>query len=158
MRVFGAFLYTIVVLPNFVAGLMFHSTHVTGQWDTWAFVDGNTYYAFYLITQDAPKSGSSPGNGFGVAISSDGVHWKDYGKVHSEVPNMGWEGTGAVWRSPKGTGRKAFLVNFSQCPHGGLQNISFAESDDLIHWTRTPPLNNTWFDIDTRFYKVRKNT
>lgn len=34
----------------------------------------------------------------------------------------------------------------------GLQNISFAESFDLVHWQRPAPYNATWFDIDTRYY------
>lgn len=32
-------------------GLMFHSQAVTKEWDTWVFVENNTYYAYYLVTE-----------------------------------------------------------------------------------------------------------
>jgi hypothetical protein len=47
-------------------GLMFQSHAVSSQWDTWAFVENGTYYAYYLVTEH------SPGEGFGVATSPDG--------------------------------------------------------------------------------------
>ena len=53
--------------------LMFQSHAVTSQWDTWAFCENGTYYAYYLITEH------SPGEGFGVATSPDGQHWHDHG-------------------------------------------------------------------------------
>ena len=53
-----------------VDALMFQSKAVTSQWDTWAMIENGTYYAYYLITE------YSPGEGFGVATSSDGVHWQ----------------------------------------------------------------------------------
>ena len=34
----------------------------------------------------------------------------------------------------------------------GYQNISFAESYDLIHWTRPAPLDATYFSADPRYY------
>jgi hypothetical protein len=54
--------------------------------------------AYYLVTEH------SPGEGFGVASSPNGVtDWTDHGYVwHS--PDWGdhqwWEGTGAIWRAP----------------------------------------------------------
>ena len=45
-------------------------------WDTWAFVENDTYYAYYLITEE------SPGEGFGVATSPNGAsNWTDHGYV-----------------------------------------------------------------------------
>jgi hypothetical protein len=32
-------------------GLMFASTNVTKQWDTWVFVENSTWYAYYLVTR-----------------------------------------------------------------------------------------------------------
>ena len=42
--------------------LMFHSTNVSKQWDTWAFVENGTYFAYYLITEASPgeDSGNTP--------------------------------------------------------------------------------------------------
>jgi hypothetical protein len=56
-------------------GLVLQSYAVTSQWDTWAFVENRTYYAYYLVTEH------SPGEGFGVATSPDGQHWTDHGYV-----------------------------------------------------------------------------
>ena len=47
---------------------MFRSHAVSSQWDTWAFVENETFYAYYLITGDG-----SPGDGFGVATSGNGA-------------------------------------------------------------------------------------
>lgn len=53
---------------------------VTSQWDTWAFQENGTFYAYYLITEH------SPGEGFGVATSSDGQHWCDTSILCSHQP------------------------------------------------------------------------
>eukprot|EP01043_Picozoa_sp_COSAG02_P028810 COSAG02_NODE_1764_length_11026_cov_4.823465_2_plen_179_part_00 len=74
--------------------LMFQSHAVTSQWDTWAFCENGTYYAYYLITEH------SPGEGFGVATSDDGQHWHDHGYVWhgpSWTQHKWWEGTGSVY-------------------------------------------------------------
>ena len=52
-----------------------------------------------------------------------------------------------------------YVINYSQCPSkdspgAGGQNITFAESFDLIHWSQPAPFNTTYFDIDTTNYKV----
>ena len=85
--------YLLSVLPTAANGLMFASTAVKKQWDTWGFVENGTWfdlvgpmhvpqtfahaacacpashrYAYYLITE------VSPGEGFGVATSTDGQH------------------------------------------------------------------------------------
>ena len=78
-------------------GMMFQSYAVTSQWDTWAFVENSTYYAYYLVTEH------SPGEGFGVATSPDGQHWTDHGYVFhgpSWTEHHWWQGTGSVWRAP----------------------------------------------------------
>ena len=52
-----------------------------------------------------------------------------------------------------------YVINYSQCPSKGSpgaggQNITFAESFDLIHWSQPAPFNTTYFDIDTTNYEV----
>jgi hypothetical protein len=65
-------------------GLMFKSGDT---WDTWAFVENGTYYAYYLITEE------SPGEGFGVATSPNGAsNWTDHGYVW-HVCGMGRPGS-----------------------------------------------------------------
>jgi hypothetical protein len=131
---------------------MFRSHAVSNQWDTWAFVENGTFYAFYLVTGDG-----SPGEGFGVATSSNGATtWHDHGFVwhhdkHTSSSFVGWEGTGAVWRRADFRTSKKYVVNFSQSPTNGLQNISFAESTDLIHW-HDVEAESGWFNIDQRYY------
>ena len=60
-----------------------------------------------------------------------------------------WEGTSSVWRAPDYNETGRYLINYSEYPNGGNQTITFAESFDLIHWQRPPPLNATYFPIDT---------
>ena len=102
---------------------MFQSKAVSSQWDTWAFVENGTYYAYYLVTE------FSPGEGFGVATSPDGQHWTDHGYVFhgpSWTEHKWWEGTGSVWRAPdyNTTGRERdakqidnSLTPNASCPH-----------------------------------------
>ena len=144
-------------------GLMFRSDNVTSQWDTWVFVENQTFYLFYLVTEH------SPGEGFGVATSSDGQHWNDRGFVYhspSWAEHGWWMGTGSVWRAADFAKTGRYIVNWSQAPGkdgqpnngsdpwrtAGYQNISFAESYDLIHWSRPAPLATTYFSADTRYY------
>ena len=141
----ASFWLTFLLLGRTTA-LMFHSLAVTKQWDTWAFVENGTWYAYYLITEHGP------GEGFGVATSSDAVHWKDHGYVWhgpSWTEHHWWEGTSSVWRAPDYNRTGRYLINYSEYPNGGKQTITFAESYDLIHWSRPPPLNTTYFPIDT---------
>eukprot|EP00966_Prymnesium_polylepis_P217673 5037826-Prymnesium_polylepis.1 len=41
----------LLAYSSHVHGLMFHSTAVSKQWDTWGFVENGTWYAYYLITE-----------------------------------------------------------------------------------------------------------
>lgn len=140
--------------------LMFQSANVTSQWDTWAFVENGTFYLFYLVTEH------SPGEGFGMATSTDGQHWADHGFVYhgpSWEEHKWWMGTGSVWRAADFAKTGRYLVNWSEAPGkdggpnngsspAGYQNISFAESYDLIHWSRSAPLDTTYFSADPRYY------
>ena len=94
----------------------------------------------------------SLGEGFGVATSSDAVHWHDHGYVWhgpSWTEHRWWEGTSSIWRAPDYNRTGRYLINYSEYPKGGKQTITFAESFDLIHWSRPSPLNTTYFPIDS---------
>jgi len=131
---------------------MFHSKVVTKQWDTWAFVENGTFYAYYLVTE------VSYGEGFGCASSPDGQHWTDHGYVWhgpSWVQQKWWEGTSSIWRASDWNTTGRYLINYSVMHPEGYQNITFAESFDLIHWSSPAPYNSTWFNIDpTVGYRV----
>jgi hypothetical protein len=147
----------LLLLPASCSGLMLQSHAVTSQWDTWAFAENGTYYAYYLITEH------SPGEGFGVATSTDGQHWTDHGYVWhgpSWVNHRWWEGTGSVWRAADFNKTGRYVINYSQCPSKGSvgsggQNITFAESFDLINWRQKSDNGfvQSYFDIDTRYYE-----
>ena len=145
--------------------LMFHSSAVSKEWDTWVFVENGTFYAYYLVTE------VSFGEGFGVATSADGQHFTDHGYVWKgpswwnakEIEREGgkfWEGSSAVWRAADFNSTGRYLINYSVMDTVcGCQNITFAESYDLIHWTNGLEKNETnkypWFDIDPSLYKVK---
>ena len=108
--------------------------HIT--WDTWMFYYENTYYLYYLITD------YSGGEGFGVAVSEDGVHYTDRGTCISASDQMViYLGTGAVWKSPFFENDKTFICNYSEWREDHstgkrFQNIYFAVSKDLINWKK----------------------
>jgi hypothetical protein len=89
--------------------MIFRSDRAKAQWDTWAYSHQGTYYLYYLITED------SPGEGFGVATSMDGVHWYDQSwALRASEQMVRYLGTGAVWKSAdfEETGR--FICNYSE--------------------------------------------
>jgi hypothetical protein len=143
---------------------MFHSKQVSKQWDTWVFVENKTFYAYYLVTE------VSYGEGFGVGTSSDGVHWKDEGYVwhgpswwnpgSKASPKKFWEGSSAVWKAKDFNKTGRYLINYSQMNTDcNCQNITFAESYDLINWTNGLEKNTSnkfpWFNIDPKLYTVK---
>ena len=85
----------------------------------------NKFYLYYLITEH------SCGEGFGVAVSEDGVHFSDCGgQLFASESMVGFLGTGAVWELPKGSPAR-FACNYSEwrdTPQGIGQNILFALS------------------------------
>lgn len=139
------------------SGLMFHSYLVLAQWDTWGYYNNETneMYAYYLVR--GPGAGS-PGEGFGLAISNDTVHWVDYGLIFTNpYYNTSWEGTSMIWKNPKYNSSMnssfKYIINYSNCPYTNenIQNISFAVSNDLIDWK---PLTTDWFNINTYYYSI----
>jgi len=129
--------------------MIFKSDIVEAQWDTWCYYHDGTYYLYYLITE------RSPGEGFGVATSEDGVHWEDHGwAIRESDKNLQYLGTGAVWKTPdfEKTGR--FICNYSEHrkeANGQVtQNILFAWSTDLLHWNKFG--DEYMFKVNDRFY------
>lgn len=48
------------------------------HWDTWMYYHEGRYYLYYLINNGI---GRTNWDGFGVAVSEDGVHYEDQGRV-----------------------------------------------------------------------------
>ena len=73
--------------------MIFRSDLVKAQWDTWCTHHNGSYYLHYLITEHV-------GEGFGVAISTDGVHWTDLGwAIRASDQMVRYLGTGSVWKA-----------------------------------------------------------
>ncbi len=122
-------------------------------WDTWLCLHQGTYYLYYLVADKASWEG------VGLATSTDGVHFSEVGTVIEKKPDANWLGTGSVWRAADFAATGRFLCNFSEwrngkpeepSPSDGRQTIFFAESTDLINWTR---LEGVEFVQDERWYE-----
>ena len=129
--------------------MIFKSDTVTVQWDTWCFYHDGTYYLYYLVTEHT-------GEGFCVATSKDGVHWKDHGwAIHQSKKNTYYLGTGSVWKSPDFEKTGKFICNYSEHRKDKTgkrtQNILFAWSTDLIHWNKFG--DEKMFKVETEHYK-----
>ena len=130
--------------------MFFKSEGVDAHWDTWMYFHEGTYYLFYLITE------YSPGEGFGLATSPDGVTWTDHGwAIKASDKMVTYLGTGAVWKSPDFDNSGRFICNYSEWrveeDSRQTQNILFAWSDDLMNWTKFG--DDHIFKVDTRFYE-----
>ena len=127
--------------------LMFYkarSKQTGNMWDTWLYLHEGTYYLYYLAKQ------SRQWDNISMATSTDGVHWKEIGRILSKADGVTWMGTGSTWRSPTFEKDGKFLMNFSEW-RGPRQTIFFAESTDLLHWTRLG--NACEFKQDERWYE-----
>jgi hypothetical protein len=87
-----------------------------------------------------------------MAVSNDGVHWRERGPVLQRGPDVVWMGTGSTWASPNFDKDKKFFLNFSEW-RGPRQTIFFAQSDDLCRWNRLP--DKYEFRQDTRWYEPK---
>jgi len=131
--------------------MIFKSDLVPAQWDTWSYYHNNTFYLYYLI------AGRNGFDGFGVATSPDGVHWRDHGwAIRASDHMVEYLGTGAVWKAVDFETSGRFICNYSEWreePATGrkTQNILFAWSTDLIHWHKFG--DERMFRVDERFYE-----
>jgi len=117
-------------------------------WDTWLYRHADTYYLFYLA------GSMGRWTHFGLATSPDGVHWKEHGPILHCGPGVKWMGTGHVWKSPDFDVSGKFIINYSEWHLAdNRQDIMFATSTDLIHWTKVD--ERLRFRQDTRWYRPK---
>jgi hypothetical protein len=102
------------------------------MWDVWLCHYDGSYYLFSLC---ASGPGNAVWNNFSLAKSPDGVHWTEIGPVLTWDEGTTWMGTGSIWRNPVPGAKPQFQINYSLWV-GERQTIFFAQSDDLIHWTK----------------------
>lgn len=122
------------------------SKRTGNMWDTWLYRHGGTNYLYTL----AISRGQGSLDNISLATSPDGVQWQEVGRVLSKAPGVTWMGTGSTWKSPDFEANGRFFMNFSEWK-GPRQTIFFAESKDLVHWTRLGP--NYEFVQDERWYE-----
>ena len=140
-RVMGEF------LPPTVQAGFYTPPHRVGQmWDTWLYYLNGKYYMYYI---------AGPGGKWDaheIAVSPDGVHWDFYGIALQPRAGTAWIGTGHVWKSPGFDRNGLWNLNYSEW-FGDRQDIMFATSPDLLHWTRVD--ENFRFVQDTSWYKAK---
>jgi acyl-CoA thioesterase-1 len=121
------------------------------MWDVWLYHHEGTYYLYYLANAGPRPAKGEPWNNISLATSPDGVHWTEKGPILKKAEEATWMGTGSTWKSPAFDQDGKFYMNFSE-EIGGRQNIYFAESKDLLHWTRLEG-EDYRFVQDERWYK-----
>lgn len=102
------------------------------MWDVWLHHHEDTYFLYYL----ANITNRWHWDNISMATSPDGVHWTEKGPILKKTPGAKGMGTGSTWKSPAFEKDGKFYMNFSEQMPGEPQNIYFAESTDLLHWTR----------------------
>jgi len=115
-------------------------------WDTWMYYHNGKYYMYYL---------AGPGghwDGHELAISDDGVHWKEYGVVVRPRAGVTWMGTGHIWKAPDFDKTHRWVMNYSEW-FGDKQDIMFVTSTDLLNWTKVDEKHR--FVQDARWYKAK---
>lgn len=130
--------------------MIFRSEKFKAQWDTWLYYHEGVHYLYYLITE------YSPGEGIGLATSSDGVHYKDHGLIiEASAEMVVFLGTGSVWKDPDFEDSGRFYINYSEWRNDDfgkpVQCILFAHSRDLIHWEKCG--DGGVFRIDPELYE-----
>jgi hypothetical protein len=114
------------------------------MWDTWLTFHDGTYYLYYLA------NAGQNWNNISLAVSTDGVHWKERGPILTKREKVTWMGTGSTWKSPNVARDGKWFMNYSEWT-GPRQTIFFAESTNLVDWT---PLGDEFeFVQDERWYK-----
>ena len=102
------------------------------MWDVWLYHHEGTYYLYYLANVGEYRW---RWDNISMATSPDGVHWTEKGPILKKTPGAKWMGTGSTWKSPTFEQDGKFYMNYSE-EFDGRQNIYFAESTDLLNWTR----------------------
>jgi hypothetical protein len=131
--------------------LIFTPNILSSLWDTWLYYEDGVHYLFYLASTRLDR----PWDSIGLAVSDDGVHFKDHGLVIYKATDAEFLGAGHTWKA----GDK-YIFNFSERRNGELE-IFFAESDDLYNWTRIPDeesvsrLDPEWYAEGTEFSDQR---
>jgi len=120
--------------------MLYTPAKVAAMGDQWLYHRQGVHYLYHLYEKPPGKL-----HGVYLATSKDGVHFEEVGPIIEKRADADWLGSGLVWRA----GNK-YIMNFSESR--AHQSISFAQSDDLVRWTR---LGDEYrIDPDPRWYEV----
>jgi hypothetical protein len=114
------------------------------MWDTWAYHHDGQYYLYYLGGEGGHWDGHE------LAVSDDGVNWKEHGVILKPRAGTIWMGTGHIWKSPHFGENGLWISNYSE-HYETKQDIMFATSTDLLNWHKVD--EEYRFVQDTRWYK-----
>jgi len=133
--------------------MIFKPEEVFSMWDTWLYHHDGTYYLYFLTMGPTERQGWH-GQGVAMATSPDGVHWDEIGVVLPKDDGATGLGTGSVWKSADFETSGKFVMNYSTWFDWCIQSqsIRFAESTDLIHWTKLGAEGD--FPADPRWYET----
>jgi hypothetical protein len=115
-------------------------------WDTWAYFHEGRYYLYYLAGH------FNRWDGHELALSDDGVHWKEQGVMIKPREGVTWMGTGHIWKSPDFGRNPTWVINYSEW-FGDKQDIMFATSTNLLDWTKVDEKHR--FVQDKRWYQEK---
>ena len=132
--------------PTVHAGFYTPPHRVGAMWDSWIEWHKGVYYMYYIAGPFGRWDAHE------IAVSPDGVHWDYQGVAVKPRPQTTWVGTGHVWKSPAFATDSRWVLNYSECMADNKQDIMFATSPDLIHWTKVD--ESLRFVQDTRWYKA----
>ena len=124
---------------------------VIEMWDTWLYYNEGVHYLFYLHKSSGKNLPQDVFgfDGLSLATSTDGIHYKEIGPIIEKNDDAEWLGTGSTWKAGND-----FILNFSESK-GGVQNIFFAKSKDLINWQRLGDEYRS--SPDSKWYDDTKN-
>lgn len=133
--------------------MIYRPKKVYSMWDVWAYWHEGTYYLYHLMMGPTSRQGWH-GQGIAMATSADGVHWDEIGQVIPKDDDATGLGTGAVWKAADFDQTGRFILNYSTWRDWCIesQTIRFAESTDLIHWTKLG--EESEFASDPKWYKA----
>jgi hypothetical protein len=131
--------------PTVHAGFYTPPHRVGLMWDTWIYWHAGIYYMYYIAGPFGRWDAHE------IAVSRDGVYWHYQGVAVTPRPQTAWIGTGHVWKSSAFASDGQWILNYSEW-FGNKQDIMFATSPDLLHWTKVD--ESLRFVQDTRWYQA----
>jgi hypothetical protein len=133
--------------------MLYKPSRSFAMWDVWLVHRDGVYYLYHLVMHATPRQGWH-GAGVGLATSADGVRWTERGIVLPRDDGATGMGTGMVWRAADFDRTGRYIMNYSTWFDWAIQSqsIRFAESTDLVHWTKLGELSD--FAAEPRWYKT----